>query len=447
MVNVAKEVDKYLADFERFTREDAAREPSWVRDLRASSIGRFADVGLPTTRLEEWKYTNVAPLTKVPFTLAAWAPDGQAVASLGPITLTSVASGQLVFVNGRYTPSLSWLPPLQGGMRVESLAAAVQTCPHLLEPHLARYAHFREHAFVALNTAFLADGAFVFLPQGTVLTQPLHLLFLTVPTGEPIVTYPRTLIVADPDSQATLVESYVGLGSGVYFTNAVTEVLAREHAVIDHIRVQLESPEAFHIGTVQTQQERASAVMSHSVVLGGALVRTDVNVALAGEGCECGLNGLYVVAGRQHVDNATRIDHMQPHCTSRELYKGVLAGQARGVFSGKIVVHKTAAKTDARQTNKNLLLSTDALIDSRPQLEILHNDVQCAHGSTIGELDEDALFYLRTRGIDSEAARWLLTCAFVREVLDQIKIEALRGQLEQQLTTRVHLGDGREGVS
>jgi Fe-S cluster assembly protein SufD len=446
MVNVTRAVDKYLADFARFTREDAAREPSWVRDLRTSSMARFADLGWPTTRLEEWKYTNIGPLTQVPFTLAAWATDGQAVATLGPITLTGVASGQLVFVNGRYAPSLSWLPPLHGGVRVESLAAAVRTCPHLLEPHLARYARFREQAFVALNTAFLTDGAFVFLPQGTVLTQPLHLLFLAVPSEEPIVTYPRTLLVADPDSRVTLVESYVGLGGGVYFTNAVTEVLAREHAVIDHIRVQLESAAAFHIGTVQTQQERASTVMSHSVVLGGALVRTEVNAALAGEGSECRLNGLYVAAGRQHVDNATRIDHLQPHCTSRELYKGVLAGQARGVFSGKIVVHETAAQTDARQTNKNLLLSNDARIDSRPQLEIFYHDVQCAHGSTIGKLDEDALFYLRTRGIDSEAARWLLTYAFVREVLEPINIAALRGQLEQQLATRVHLGDGRGGV-
>ncbi|MEW6296607.1 MAG: Fe-S cluster assembly protein SufD [Thermodesulfobacteriota bacterium] len=446
MVDVATALDRYLADFERFARENVAREPAWLRDLRASSIARFADLGFPTTRLEEWKYTNLAPLAKIPFTPATWVPDGRAVDSLGPITLADVAGAQLVFVNGRYAPSLSRLCPLPGGVRVESLATALQTCPHLIEPHLARYANSHEHPFVALNTAFLGDGAFVFVPAGAVLTQPLHLLFLTAPAGEPTVAHPRTLIVAGAGSQATVVESYVGLGDGVYFTNAVTEVLAGEHAVIEYTRVQLENADAFHIGTVQARQERASTVVSHTVTLGGALTRTDVNAALAGEGSECGLNGLYAVAGRQHVDNATRIDHVRPHCTSRELYKGVLAGQSRGAFSGKIVVHKTAPKTDARQTNKNLLLSDDALIDSRPQLEIFNNDVQCAHGSTIGEIDEDALFYLRARGLDREAARWLLTYAFVSEVLSRIKIDALRGRLGEQLAARVHLGGGREGV-
>lgn len=437
MVKAGHELDKYLADFERFSRTDGAREPSWVRALRAASIARFAALGLPTTRLEEWKYTNIAPLAKVPFTLATWEPDGRAVESLGPVVLQDVAAGQLVFVNGRYTPSLSQVSALPNGVQVESLAAVLRAAPHLLEPYLARYADFHEHAFVALNTAFVTDGACVFLPRGTVLAQPLHLVFLTLPSEEALVSYPRTLIVAGADTQATVVESYVGLESGMYLTNAVSEVLAGERAFVTHIRVQLENAEAFHIGTVQLQQERSSTVVSHSVVLGGGLVRTDVNAGLGGEGSECQLNGLYVGTGQQHVDNTTRIDHVQPHCTSRELYKGVLAGQARGVFSGKIVVHKTAAKTNARQTNKNLLLSNDALVESRPQLEILNNDVQCSHGSTIGEIDEDALFYVRSRGIDSAAARWLLTYAFVSEVLEQIPIAALRSQLERQLATRV----------
>jgi Fe-S cluster assembly protein SufD len=233
----------------------------------------------------------------------------------------------------------------------------------------------------------------------------------------------------------------------VYFTNAVTELIAGTHAVIDHTRVQLESPEAFHMATLQVQQERSSTVVSHAIGLGGVLVRNEINAVLGGEGSDCTLNGLYLVTGQQHIDNHTQIDHVQAHCTSRELYKGVLDGKARGVFNGKIVVHKTAAKTDARQTNKNLLLSSDALVDSKPQLEIFNNDVRCTHGSTIGKLDQDALFYLRTRGIGAEAARRLLTYAFASEILNRLTVESLRVRLEGWVGTQLYRGNEREGAS
>jgi Fe-S cluster assembly protein SufD len=282
--------------------------------------------------------------------------------------------------------------------------------------------------------------------QGVTLDVPLHLLFISTAHAEPIVSYPRNLILVGPDSQATIVESYIGFENDLYFTNAVTEVVAGEHAVVDHYRLQLESPQAFHIGTLQVQQERSSTLVSHSIAAGGALVRNETNSILDGEGSECTLNGLYMVTGRQHVDNHTRIDHVKAHCTSRELYKGVLDGNSRGVFNGKIVVHKSAQKTDATQTNKNLLLSNDAVIDSKPQLEIFNNDVQCRHGSTIGELDKDALFYLRARGVDEEEARTLLTYAFVNEVLNRFKVEALRGQVEERLLAQLHAGKKREGA-
>jgi Fe-S cluster assembly protein SufD len=445
MVQVAKEHDRYLADFERFA-QGAAWGPSWLNQVRTAAISRFAALGFPTTRQEEWKYTNVAPIAKTPFTPPPPERNGLPADRLGSVTLGDVVRAQLVFMNGRYTPELSLLGPLPQGVQVGSLAAVLRTDPHKAESYLARYAGFQGHAFVALNTAFVEDGAFVSIPQGTVLDAPLHLLFLSTTRGEPTVSYPRNLIVVGPKSQATIVESYVGLGNDVYFTNAVTELIAGEHAVIDHTRVQLESPKAFHIATLQVQQERSSTVVSHAIGLGGALVRNEVNAVLGGEGGDCTLNGLYLVTGQQHMDNHTQIDHVQAHCTSRELYKGVLDGRARGVFHGKIVVHKTALKTDARQTNKNLLLSSDALVNSQPQLEIFNNDVRCTHGSTIGKLDQDALFYLRTRGIDTEAARRLLTYAFVSEVLDRIKVESLRVRLEGWLGAQLYRGNEWEGA-
>lgn len=446
MVQVAKEHDRYLADFERFA-QSAARGPSWLNQVRRAAISRFAALGFPTTRQEEWKYTNVVPIAKTPFVLSPPERNGVPAGRLGSVTLGDVVRAQLVFVNGRYAPELSLLGPLPQRVQVGSLAAVLRTDPHKAESYLARYAGFQEHAFVALNTAFLEDGAFVSIPPGTVLDAPLHLLFLSTTRGEPTVSYPRNLIVVGPESQATIVESYVGLGNDVYFTNAVTELIAGEQAVIDHTRVQLESPQAFHLATLQVQQERSSTVVSHAIGLGGALVRNEINAVLGGEGGDCTLNGLYLVTGQQHMDNHTQIDHVKAHCTSRELYKGVLDGRARGVFHGKIVVHKTAAKTDARQTNKNLLLSSDALVDSKPQLEIFNNDVRCTHGSTIGKLDQDALFYLRTRGIGAEAARRLLTYAFASEILNRLTVESLRVRLEGWVGTQLYRGNEREGAS
>jgi Fe-S cluster assembly protein SufD len=306
-----------------------------------------------------------------------------------------------------------------------------------LEPYLARYARYQDHSFVALNTAFIEDGAFVSIPSGKIVEEPIHLFFVSTAAGEATVSHPRNLILVGNDSQVTIVESYVGLNHGVTWTNAVTEIVVGESAVVEHYKLQWEREEAFHTATLQVHESRSSNFTSHSVALGGSLVRNEVNVALDGEGGECTLNGLYLATGRQHVDNHTRIDHVKPHCTSRELYKGVLEGKARGVFNGKIYVHKAAQKTDARQTNKNLLLSADASVDTKPQLEIYNNDVKCTHGSTIGQLDEDALFYLRARGIGLETARSLLTYGFISDIVGRIKLASIRDQLESFVTTRL----------
>ncbi|MDE2180821.1 MAG: Fe-S cluster assembly protein SufD [candidate division NC10 bacterium] len=448
MLQVAEELDSYRVDFERIERDSGDGRPQWINQIRTAAFGRFVELGFPTTRLEEWKYTNVAPIAKTPFRRAGQAWGMLPVEPLEPFTLEEVACAQLVFVNGHYSSDLSSLEKLPEGIVVSSLATVLACNPASVEAHLAQYASYHDQAFVALNTAFMEDGAFVSIPKDTIVEAPIHLLFVSSArfrsvddkSGFATVSYPRNLIVVGSHSQARIVESYVGLSNEVYCTNAVTEIVGGENAMIDYYKVQRESEEAFHVATVQAQLGRDSTFSSYAIDLGGALVRNNLDVALEGEGAECTLNGLYMVTGRQHVDNHTRIDHVQPHCNSRQLYKGILDGKSRGVFNGKIVVHKAAQKTDAKQVNKNLLLSEDAVIDSKPQLEIFNNDVKCTHGTTIGQHDQEAMFYLRSRGVDRGAAESLLTYAFASELLSRITIKPVRSRLEALLLTR--LGNG-----
>lgn len=437
MIEVAEAKNLYQAQFTRLEEELANNGQSRTLPIRRAAISSFGEIGFPTTRHEEWKYTNVTPVMQIPFKRAEWEPDGLTSETLVRAPFGKLAASQLVFVNGHYSRELSSLRRLPEGIKVESLATALDHKHESVEPHLARYASYRGYAFVALNTAFMRDGAFVYIPGGMAIEEPVHLLFVSTTRGEATVSYPRNLIVVDRDSRVQIVESYVGVKNEVYLTNAVTEVVVGEGARVEHSKLQWENHEAFHIATLQVYQGRSSNFVSHSITLGGALSRNEVNAVLDGEGSECVLNGLYMVTGGQHVDNHTRIDHVRPHCTSRELYKGVLDGKARGVFNGKIVVHKAAQKTDAKQTNKNLLLSEDASVDTKPQLEIYNNDVKCSHGSTIGQLDQDAIFYLRARGISLEAARSLLTYAFASEIVSRVKIDSVRAQLDHLLVTRL----------
>ena len=288
-----------------------------------------------------------------------------------------------------------------------------------------------------MNTAFISDGAFVYIPKDSIVDAPIHLLFIATASGKPEVSHPRNLIVAGANTQVKIVESYVGLDKAVYFTNAVTEIVAGENSVIDHYKLQRESVQAFHVATLQIQQARSTTFSTCSISMGGALVRNDVNAVLDGEGCESVLNGLYLVTGQQHVDNHTQIDHAKPHCSSREFYKGILDEKARGVFNGRIIVRPGAQKTDSKQTNKNLLLSEGALVNTNPQLEIYADDVKCTHGATIGQLSADVLFYLRSRGINLETARNLLTYAFASDITSRIKIESIRTELENILFSRL----------
>ncbi|HEX2225140.1 MAG TPA: Fe-S cluster assembly protein SufD [Thermoanaerobaculia bacterium] len=440
-VQAAEATAPYLADFEAFQRElstPETAEPAGLQALRRQAIDAFARLGFPTLRQEEWRSTNVAAIARTPFTRMTGEPADLPAAALEPLIFD--AAVRLVFVDGRFAPRLSTLSTeLPQGAFIGSLAEALARAPQLVEPHLARYARFDHHPFVALNTAFLRDGAFVYLPRGAVLEKPVHLLFMASGSeGAATVNYPRNLIVAGENSQMALVETYAGLGT--YFTCAVTELVSGPGAVVDHYKVQRESVDAYHIATFQIEAERACAPSSHSISIGGAIVRNDVNAVLDGEGIDCILNGLYLAEGRQLIDNHMRVEHAKPHCGSHELYKGILDGKARAVFNGLIHVRHGAQKTDAKQSNRNLLLSPDAIANSNPQLEIFADDVKCTHGSTVGQLDEDAVFYLRSRGIGKEAARSLLTYAFASDIVERIKVEPVRRDLEEFLFARLPQG-------
>ncbi|MFY9826325.1 MAG: Fe-S cluster assembly protein SufD [Thermoanaerobaculia bacterium] len=430
----------YLADFERHDRELHERpgaEPAFVHALRRAGLERFAALGFPTTRQEEWRLTNVAPIAQGSFHRSQGDPNAIAPEQIAPYDFPAAA--RLVFVDGRFSSRLSATTALPAGTVATSLAAALASTPGLVEPWLGQLASFEQQPFVALNTAFLGDGAFVHVPRGAT-SGLIHVLFLSSSEdGRATVSYPRNLFVAGENSQLTVVETYAG--TGAYFNCPVTELVAGANSVVDHYKVQRESREAFHVATFQVQGERSSVPRSHSISLGGGLVRNDVNAVLAGEGIDCILNGLYLVDGRQHVDNHMRVEHAKPHCSSHELYKGVLDGKGRAVFNGLIHVHPGAQKTDAKQSNRNLLVSREAVANSNPQLEIYADDVKCTHGSTVGQLDEDAVFYLRSRGIGEEAARSLLTWAFASDIVERIQVEPVRKDLEEFLFARLPKGE------
>ena len=435
MTNVMTQTNtnSYLQDFVGRDLGVGGDGPSWLQALRLEAGERFAQLGFPTRRDEEFRYTNVAPIAETPFRRASLAESTLTADDLKPFLYEGLSGSQIVFVNGHYQPHLSRTAGLPVGVTVSTLADAMETRPDAVQAHLAHYAQSETHAFVALNTAALEDGAFIHIPRSVVVDEPIHLMFLSSAADRPSVSHPRTLILADENSQSTIVESFAGPAHQMYFTNAVTEVVTGENAVVDHYKVQRESTNAYHVATLQVEMGRAANFSSHSIGLGGQIVRNDANAVLGAEGCECTLNGLYMAADRQLVDNHTTIDHAMPHCNSHEIYKGILDGHARGVFNGKIFVREDAQKTDAKQTNQTLLVSPDAQINTKPQLEIFADDVRCTHGATIGQLSDEALFYLQARGIPGDQARSLLTYAFASDVVSRIKVDAIRAQLDQAL--------------
>jgi len=427
------QLQNYLDAFSAFGVR-TERQPAWFRDMRERAFARFCEVGFPTPKDEDWRFTNVNAIAQTPFALARRAhASGAAYTDLLKPFRIPGASCQLVFLNGRFAPFLSDLAGLPKGLHVGSLAQALAENNKTVEAHLGRYLNIERDAFCALNTAFTEDGAYIYLPRRTVLEAPICLLFISLPGDNPEMTHPRNLIVAEDESEASVVEDYISLGSGVCFSNAVTELVAGESAIVSHHMIEREDSQAFNVSTLRTQQGRSANVSSHSVLLGGGLVRNNVHPVLAGDGGECLINGLFIGSGNQHMDNYMLVEHASPHCSSRQFYNGILDGHSHGVFHGRIIVHKDAQKTDAKQTNRNLLLSDDAQIDTKPQLEIYADDVKCTHGATIGQVEENALFYLRSRGIEESSARRLLLLAFASECLERMKCVQVREYLQNIL--------------
>jgi Fe-S cluster assembly protein SufD len=429
VITATQQLESYLESFTEFEKLAAGHDLPWLRKLRRDAFAHFCEAGFPTTHDEDWRFTNVSAIAQTAFRLTRNRRVRMSQQELEPYRVPGV-SCQLVFVNGRFARELSSLGKLPDGVKVSSLAGEISSNPGAIEPHFGRYLDIRRDAFCALNTAFGEDGAYVHIPRGTLVEEPIYLLFVSTANDAPAMSHPRNLMVAEENSQATFVEDYVSRDGGAVFCNTVTELVAGDHTVLSHYMIEREHKQAFNISTLRIQQGRSSNVVSHSVLLGGALVRNNVHPVLAGEGGECLINGLFIGNGRQHLDNYMLVEHASPRCGSRQFYNGILDDHAHGVFHGRIIVHKDAQKTDAKQTNRNLLLSDDAQIDTKPQLEIYADDVKCTHGATIGQIEGDALFYLRSRGIDEVSARKLLLFAFASECLDRMKQGPVRTHVE-----------------
>ena len=427
MSPVAERLDIVLAEHARFVHGRGVNAPSWLRELRTRGAERFGALGFPTVRQEEWRFTNVAPIADTPFRLAEAAPTN--AAQLARVAIPAAAA-RIVILNGHYAPELSSAERLPNGVIAGSLARAIAgSAPDLA--HLGQLP-WEHAAFVALNTAFMDDGAFITIPAGLVVDDPIHVVVINGGAGKAM-AHPRSLIVAGRDSQVRIAQTFLGSAGECHFANALTEVALGENAHVDLVTDQREIDTAYHIAALQVNLQRSATFTSRTVTLGGKLVRNDVLAVLDGEGAHCSLEGCYLVDGERLVDNHTTIDHAKPHCTSHELYKGILDGRARAVFNGRIIVREDAQKTDAKQTNRALLLSDEAQVNSNPQLEIFADDVKCTHGAAIGQLDEEALFYLRARGLTLKAARDMLIHAYAGEVLQGISVDALKNQLEREL--------------
>ncbi len=424
---------RYLEAFERFA--STRHEPAWLSPLRHAAIAHFAHVGFPSTRLEDWRYTDVTPIAEFPLHADPPHPPKLSAEELARHTPLISAWHRLVFVNGIFDRSLSDLSHLPKEVRVESLAEAAAKDGALIEASLGRSAA-SSNAFTALNAAFFKDGAYVLVPRGICLQQPIHLVFLSDHPDGHLLVQVRNVLEVEGDSRAVVLESYVSRGQGGSFTSAVSDVSVGEGGHLVHCKVQQEASGAYHMASTVARLAAGSTFASTSVAVGAKLARNSLTVALGGEGARCDLSGLYLATGRQHLDTQTHVRHESPHTASRQLYKGILDGEATAVFNGKVVVDKGAQKTDADQVNKNLLLSPLATVDTRPQLEIYADDVRCTHGAAVGQLSSEAVFYLKSRGLADSAARSLLTYGFAREVVDKIPLEPVTRQLDTLLAER-----------
>ena len=425
----------FLKSFSHF---ESPSKPAWLLPLRKAGMARFAELGFPTTHDEDWRFTNVAPLAKLPFKpMFEPAADATAKSALENYIFAHVPGPRLVFVNGHYSATLSSIGKLPAGAKVSSLAVALTSDSVFIEKQLGRCALTEDNSFAALNQAFFLDGGFVHVPAGVLIVEPIQFIFVSTAKQSGETIQPRNLIVAGADSKATVIESYLSTHNAAYFTNAVTEIAAGDNATLEHVKFQDEAADAFHLATIAAQLGRASNVSVHSFALGAKLSRNNIRTNLAGEGLECILNGLYLTRGEQLADHHMIVEHAQPRCASHEYFNGILDDKSKGVFHGRILVRPFAQKTDAKQTNKNLLLSDDATVDTKPQLEIYADDVKCTHGATVGQLNDESIFYLRSRGIGKDTARRMLIHAFAGEIIARVKCDSVREELDKIVWERL----------
>ena len=429
MTQTLARYERYLSDL----RGLPPAGPSWLQETRSGALERFSELGFPTARRgnEKWKYTNVAPIANTPFAYPFEASaNGLAPEDIQRVVPWDDAWTNLVFLDGRYSELLSSTRRAEG-IAVTTLGEAIASGDPDVERHLAKYADFSDDGFTALNTAFVADGAFIRVPDGASVDTPIHLVFVSTDRGEPTASHPRVLVVAGAGSSSTIIESYIGLQSNRYFTNAVAETVLLDGSQVDHYRLLLESDNAYHVGTARVRQCADSTFTSRTFEKSVGLGRYDLSVLMDGPNASCNLSGLYMTSGTQHVDNFITVDHAKPYSTSRLLYKGILDGKSRAVFGGTVWVRKGAIKTDSMQSDKNLVLSPDAEVDSKPALFIYADDVKCGHGATAGNIDRNSVFYLLSRGIDLGTASRMLIYGFASEIIDMVRVDSLRDQLER----------------
>ena len=427
----------YIDRLEESRGQWESRLPDWLIEQKRTAAETFAREGFPDPRNEEWKYTNVRPIAKKVFQPAA---AGQAPVDASVVDDHKFAGQEtldLVFVNGIFREELSGTADLPEGVAVKNLARALEDSPEAVGKTLGSVVTYQDNSFAAFNTAFFEDGAFIELANNAVLETPIRLLFVSTAEAEPVVSHPRVVISAGTSSQASVIEQFVGQEGSGNFTNAVTEIRLAANARVEHYKLQEESTKAYHVVSIHVDQARDSHYACHNIALGARLARTDINPTLSEQGAHTFLNGLFMPQGRQHMDTHTRIHHAAAHTTSEEVYRGVLDGHGRGVFKGRVLVARDSQKIEAHQSNDNLLLSDNAEVDTKPELEIYADDVVCSHGATVGQLDEDALYYLRSRAVDKDLARDLLIFAFADEVVARIPLKPLREQLEQMIVGRL----------
>ncbi|MHC1768384.1 MAG: Fe-S cluster assembly protein SufD [Verrucomicrobiia bacterium] len=444
MANPPKHVqpaDVYWERFGQFQNGAARGEPSWLQAVRKEGMARFAETGFPTLKDEDWRFTNVAPIARMPFhPVIEPVQHGLGADFIAGLIFGRLSGSKLVFVDGHYAPELSSADKLfPAGARLLNLAEALRHNLPVLDKHLARHAQAGSNAFAALNAAFFTDGAFVYVPAGVAVPEPVQIVHIST-SGRPNTTANlRHLVVAEAGSQVTVLETCVSAGGGTRLTNAAVELVVGDEATVEHCRFQDENESALHVSTLQADLGRACKFTTHSLVLGAKLARNNIRAVLGGEGVACILNGLYLTKDDQLADHHMIVEHAKPHCESHEYFNGILDGRSRGVFHGRILVHQDAQKTDAKQTNKNLLLSDDAGVNTKPQLEIYADDVKCTHGATIGQLNLESIFYLRARGIGKEMARRMLMHAFAGEIIERVQHEAIREELDKLVWDRLEL--------